>query len=174
MLLLALPGHNGRGFGAAGLGLGRKRGGDLNGGPAEAGVELVEALHEGAGLGVDEFGSFLKQAQLGLAGGFEAVEDDAGFDVGMAGLPETGEQGVGVADQAKGAAAGGGQGELRGTGTRRRRGAVTVVALLFELDSRMVCLPGWSIITTLLPPAVYKPFSWLSLELYFAPCLLLP
>ena len=97
-MLLALPGHDGRGFSAAGFGLGREGGGDLDGGAAEAGVELVEALHEGAGLGVDEFGSSLEQAQLRLAGGFEAVEDDAGFDVGVTGLPEAGEQGVSVAD----------------------------------------------------------------------------
>ena len=98
MLLLALPGHHGRGFGAAGLGLGREGGDDLDGGPAEAGIELVELLHEGAGLGVDDFGGSLEQAQLGLADGFEAVEDDTGFAVGVTGLPETGEQGVGVAD----------------------------------------------------------------------------
>lgn len=59
VLLLALPGHNGRDFGAAGLG--REGGGDLNGGAAVAGVELVEALHEGTGLGVDEFGGFLEK-----------------------------------------------------------------------------------------------------------------
>ena len=108
MLLLALPRHDGRGFGAAGLGLGWEGGGDLDGGPAEAGVELVEALHEGAGLGMDEFGGFLEQAQLGLTGGFEAVDDDTGFDVGVAGLPDAGKDGVGVADQVEGTAGGGG------------------------------------------------------------------
>ena len=84
------------------MAFGREGGGYLDGGAAEAGVELVEALHEGAGLGVDEFGGFLEQTQLGLAGGLEAVEDDAGFDVGVAGLPEAGKQGVGVADQVEG------------------------------------------------------------------------
>ena len=108
--------------------MGREGGGDLDGGPAEAGIKLVELLHEGAGLGVNEFGGFLKQAQLGLAGGFEAVEDDAGFDVGVAGLPEAVQDGGGVADQVGGAAGGGGQGELRGTGMRRGRGAETVLA----------------------------------------------
>ena len=98
MLLLALPGGNGLAFAAWRFGLGWEGGGDLNGGSTEAGIELVEALHEGAGLRTDEFGGFLKQAQLGLASGFEAVEDDAGFDVGVTGLPDAGEQGVGVAD----------------------------------------------------------------------------
>ena len=50
------------------VGGGRKSCGDLDGGATEAGIEMVEALHEGAGLGVDEFGGFLEQAQLGLAG----------------------------------------------------------------------------------------------------------
>lgn len=95
---MALLGGDGKGFGVAGRGLGRE-GGDLDGGPAEAGVELVEVLHEGAGLGMNDFGSGHEQAELGLAGGFEAVEDDAGFDVGVAGLPEEGEDGLGVADQ---------------------------------------------------------------------------
>ena len=106
-MLLTLPGHAWGGFGATGLEMGREGGGDLNGGPAKAGIELVELLHEGAGLGVDDFGSFLEKTQLRLAGGFEAVEDDAGFDVGVAGLPDTGQDGVGVADQVEGAAGGG-------------------------------------------------------------------
>ena len=57
---------------------------------------------------MDEFGGFLEQTKLGLAGGFEAVEDDAGFDVCVAGLPDAGKDGVGVADQVEGTAGGGG------------------------------------------------------------------
>jgi hypothetical protein len=57
--------------------LGRERGGDLNGGATEAGVELIQRLQEGAGPGVNDFGRGSEQVELGLAGGFEAVGGDA-------------------------------------------------------------------------------------------------
>ena len=131
VLPLTLPGHAGSGFDATGPGS-EWQGGDLDGGAAETGIELVELLHEGAGLGTDEFGGFLEQAELGLTDGFEAVEDDAGFGVGVAGLPEAAQKSIDIADQVEGAAGGGGQGELRGAGMSGRP-KVRVQAMLWRL-----------------------------------------